>query len=83
MKSTEPQIREPGHFRRILKVTRREDLERALGNAVDNAIADGLTEPGKGILVTRHSDELFSVELTDEVPSGTTVELDARKSRMH
>ena len=53
-----------------------EELETALDAALDRAIKDGHTCPGRGILVTRHDYNSSTVQLTHEVPFCTTQELD-------
>lgn len=54
----------------------REDLDDALQAAVPKAIGKALSFPGKGILVTRHNYNSYSVKLTHGVPFGTTRERD-------
>jgi len=54
----------------------KDDLERALDAAIDKAIMEATACPGKGILVTRHDYNSYSVKLTHEVPFGTTREQD-------
>ena len=54
----------------------KDDLERALDAAIDKAIMEATACPGKGILVTRHDYNSYSVKLTHGAPSGTTRERD-------
>jgi hypothetical protein len=69
-----------GHcpFFRIITVTARRMLEPQLNLAVGSAIEEALKSPGRGIRVTRHSYDRFTVELTADVPFGITQELDLR-----
>lgn len=48
-------------------------MEREINAAVDALLTDGLHQR-KGILVTRHTYDSFSVELHNSVPSGLTYE---------
>lgn len=69
-----------GNFYSVtLSVTERSDLEPSLDRAVGSAIQHALTAPGKGIRVTRHDHETFTIELTDDVEPGLIREVDARK----
>lgn len=61
-----------------LRITDRRDLESNLDQAVADAIRRALVNPGKGILVTRHDHETFTIELTDCVEAGLIREADAR-----
>lgn len=61
-----------------LRITDRRDLESNLDHAVADAIQRALVNPGKGILVTRHDHETFTIELTDRVEAGLIREADAR-----
>lgn len=63
----------------VLHVTSAEELHTAIDTEVTKLIREAaVTSPGGGILVTRHSHNAFSVQLTPEVPFGSTVELDLR-----
>ncbi|MGO4247634.1 hypothetical protein AB4Y87_10495 [Paenarthrobacter sp. RAF54_2] len=71
-------------FARTVTVTARRGLELQLNQAVGRAIEEALKSPEKGIRVTRHSHDRFTVELTAEVPFGITQELDLRSpSEVH
>lgn len=59
-------------------ITRREDLERQLDLASGKAIREAQVSSNRGILVTRHDHGSFTVELSAEVPYGTTIERDLR-----
>lgn len=61
-----------------VSVIERDQLDTALDAAVHRAIEEAVTSPGRGVLVTRHSHHSFTVELTGDVPYGTTVERDLR-----
>lgn len=52
----------------------RSDLERKLDEAVAVAKDAALRERSRGILVTRHHSDTFTVELSSAVPFGTTRE---------
>ena len=54
----------------------KEDLDDALQAAVPRAMGKALSFPGKGILVSRHNHNSYSVKLTHGAPSGTTRERD-------
>jgi hypothetical protein len=56
----------------------RHDLDEQLDIAVERAIEHALRSPGPGVLVTRHDNERISVQLSGEVPFGTTIERDLR-----
>ena len=62
----------------ILHVTSAKELHTAIDSEVTKLIREAVASPGQGILVTRHSHNAFSVQLTAEVPFGSTVELDLR-----
>ena len=62
----------------VLHVTSAEELHTAIDAEVTKLIREAVASPGGGILVTRHSHNAFSVQLTPEVPFGSTVELDLR-----
>lgn len=63
------------HYAVKVRITQRRDLENQLDVAVDAAIREALKSPGRGVLVTRHDHNTFSVELSHEVPQGTITEL--------
>lgn len=58
-----------------VKITHRKELENELDRAVEGAIREALKEPGRGVLVTRHDHQTFTVELSHDVPHGTISEL--------
>ena len=57
-------------------ITSRKELEAVLDRAVDKAIREARTHPGRGVLVTRHDHRTFRVELSPGVPPGTISEAD-------
>ncbi|KHL05551.1 hypothetical protein [Sinomonas humi] len=59
-----------------VEIDSRKVLEVELDRLVDHAIEHALANPGHGILVTRHSQATFTVELSTEVPQGTIAEID-------
>lgn len=61
-----------------ITIDRREDLEHHLDLAVGQAIRKAHASPNRGILVTRHDHSSFTIELSAEVPYGTTIERDLR-----
>jgi hypothetical protein len=63
------------HYAVKVRITQRRDLENQLDLAVDAAIREALNSPGLGVLVTRHDNKTFTVELSHEVPHGTISEL--------
>ena len=63
------------HYAVKVRITQRRQLENQLDLAVDAAIREALTRPGRGVLVTRHDHQTFTVELSPEVPQGTITEL--------
>ena len=63
------------HYAVKVRITQRRDLENQLDVAVDAAIREALNSPGRGVLVTRHDHQTFSVELSHEVPQGTITEM--------
>jgi hypothetical protein len=71
-------VESSGRYSISLEIGERALLEPMLDAAVDVAISRALETEGHGILVTRHSHTSFTVELTTEVPSGITLERDAR-----
>lgn len=66
---------------RTVTVTARRRLDLKLNLAVERAIDEAVKNPGRGIRVTRHSHDRFTVELTADVPFGITQELDLRSPR--
>ncbi|MDQ0103095.1 hypothetical protein J2T10_002752 [Paenarthrobacter nicotinovorans] len=65
-------------YSQSVTVTRRQDVEPALQAAVDRAMIEAMVFPVRGILVTRHDHNSFTVTLSESVPFGTTLELDLR-----
>jgi anti-sigma regulatory factor (Ser/Thr protein kinase) len=65
-----------------IAVADRQDLEEQLDAAVATAIKHALRNPGCGVLVTRRDNRNITVEVTDEVTSGTILERDLRPSRL-
>ena len=63
------------HYGVKVRVTQRNELEDELDRAVEGAIQEALKNPGRGVLVTRHDHETFTVELSNDVPHGTISEL--------
>jgi hypothetical protein len=61
-----------------LTVPDRKSLDQELDRAVDDAVLAALEHQGRGILVTRHSPDSFTVELSSEVPFGIILERDLR-----
>ncbi|MEV7605680.1 hypothetical protein AB0N65_09595 [Paenarthrobacter sp. NPDC089322] len=57
-----------------VRVTEGRELQNQLNEAVGKAIREGLVNPGRGVMVTRHDQQTFSVELTHDVPHGTISE---------
>jgi hypothetical protein len=55
-------------FTIALTVAGRADMERQLDQAVSEAKTEAMIERRRGILVTRHGFESFSVALSDAVP---------------
>ncbi|UZX03059.1 hypothetical protein F8G81_10970 [Arthrobacter sp. CDRTa11] len=58
-----------------VRISHRNELEDELDQAVEGAIREAHNAPGHGVLVTRHDDKTFTVELSHEVPHGTISEL--------
>jgi hypothetical protein len=58
-----------------VRIRHRKELEDRLDRAVEEAIREALRNPGNGVLVTRHDQETFTVELSTAVPHGTISEL--------
>lgn len=59
-----------------VRIDRRDELERTLDTAVEEAIQEAIKNPGHGIRVTRHDHQTFTVELTQGVSEGMIEELD-------
>lgn len=55
-------------------VGRAAEVADRLTAAVDAVLAETAGNSTKGILVTAHGPDTFTVELSDEVPYGTTLE---------
>src|SRR5439155_22586189 len=47
-----------------VRISHRKELENKLDRAVERAIREALKEPGRGVLVTRHDHQTFTVELS-------------------
>lgn len=58
-----------------VRITHRNELEYELDRAVEGAIREALKNPGRGVLVTRHDHQTFTVELSPDVPHGSISEL--------
>jgi len=54
--------------------TDRASMERQLDEAVATALTQAMHEGGRGILVTQHDNDSFTVDLSDAVPFGLTRE---------
>ncbi|MFC9354466.1 hypothetical protein [Arthrobacter sp. NPDC057013] len=67
-----------GQYKTKVMVLDRKDLEAQLDSAVDDAIMASCEHPDHGILVTRHTNQTFTVALSPNVPGGTIREHDAR-----
>ena len=76
-----PQHQTPSYSIR-LTIPDRKSLDLELDRAVDNAIVAALERRENGILVTRHSHDSFTIELSPEVPFGTTLERDLTSSAL-
>lgn len=59
-----------------IKIDSRVSLEIELNHVVERTIQSALTSPGAGILVTRHDQQTFTVEISAEVPFGVIAERD-------
>jgi hypothetical protein len=68
MRTTTPE------FTIALTVADRASMERQLDQAVSAAKTEAMIERRRGILVTRHGVQSFSVTLSDAVPFGETRE---------
>jgi hypothetical protein len=69
-------IDQPMRYTVKVRITHRKELENELDRAVEGAIRKALKNPGRGVLVTRHDRQTFTVELSHEVPHGTISEFD-------
>ena len=67
-------IGQPTHYYVEVRITDGNQLQNQLNEAIGNAIREGLMNPGRGVMVTRHDLQTFSVELTHDVPYGTISE---------
>jgi hypothetical protein len=54
--------------------TDRASMERELDEAVATALTQAMHEGRRGILVTQHDNDSFTVDLSDAVPFGLTRE---------
>jgi len=54
--------------------TDRASMERQLDEAVATALTQAMHEGARGILVTQHDNDSFTVDLSDAVPFGLTRE---------
>lgn len=61
-------------FSTTLTITDRASMDQQLDAAVAAALARALISKSHGILVTRHSQEKFTVALSEAVPYGETME---------
>jgi 2,5-dioxopentanoate dehydrogenase len=59
-----------------IRIKDRKDLDTELNTAVARAITTALTGGGRGVLVTRHDPQRFSVSLSHNVPQGEVHEED-------
>lgn len=59
-----------------IRVTDGKNLEKHLDQAVEKAIRKALVNSSCGVMVTRHDQQTFSVELTRDVPFGIISERD-------
>lgn len=57
------------------------ELDAQLDVAEARAIEHALESRQLGVLVTRHDNERASVQLSDKVPFGTTIERDLRNTK--
>lgn len=55
-------------------ITDGRELESELDRAVEEAIQEALKNPGRGVMVTRHDHQTFTVELSHDIPHGTISE---------
>lgn len=62
------------NFPLTLTITDRESMDSQLDAAVTAAKAEALAAKRYGILVTRHSMDRFTVDLSESVPFGLTCE---------
>lgn len=71
-------MQHPQPYVRTLAVSARKDLDTELDQELAKAMEEAITFPGRGILVTRSDHRTFIIELTHEVPFGTTLLRDRR-----
>jgi hypothetical protein len=57
-----------------VRITDGRELETELDRAVEEAIQEALKNPGRGVMVTRHDHQTFTVELSQDIPHGTISE---------
>lgn len=62
------------HYYAEVRISKGRELDDQLDGAVENAIRAAIMNPGPGVMVTRHDQQTFSVELTYDVPYGTISE---------
>lgn len=55
-------------------VETRSTMDRQLAEAVDIARAKAMDDGSKGIVITRHNSNVFTMTLSDDVPFGLTIE---------
>lgn len=68
--------RESTLYRVTVTASCRQELESQLDRAINNGITKALNSKSQGIVLTRHNYTTFTVELSHEVPFGTTLERD-------
>lgn len=68
------QMNETSEVRLTITATDRKSLDRQLDAAVAIAREQAMPEGRRGILVTRHGPDAFTVALSDDVPFGLTRE---------
>jgi uncharacterized alkaline shock family protein YloU len=59
----------------VVRINQRKELEEELDRAVQGAVQEALKNPGRGVLVTRHDHQKYTVELSSDVPYGMISEL--------
>lgn len=70
----------PLDYAKTLEVSSRKALDDELDRMVEDAIRHSLAHSGDGILVTRHNESTFTIEISNEVPHGTITERDLTRS---
>jgi hypothetical protein len=74
---------DPGHLSARIRAAGRRELDEALDQAVENAIAEARRlRLRRGILISHHDHRTVTVELTDSVEQGTIREQDLRAARI-